>query len=377
MNTDFATAEKVSDKVFDSQIEAISNSPIMSGLLDSISGLLAILNEHRQIVAFNDSFARKLGIDNYSIVLGLRPGEAFSCVHAHKKPAGCGTTTICSTCGAAIAIVTSLEQDKPAERICALTMESNGRFVDLALIVKSHPIEIGNKRFLLLFLQDITHQQKRASLERTFFHDINNMLGGLVGASELLYEENEPSKLVQIIYHSALRLKKEVDIQRYLLQSDDAGDIYKPIMRDVEIFQITNELKQFFANHPIAKKKSLETKTPSTTQSIKTDLSLLLRVLCNMISNAFEATDINGIVKLWIENNDNTLSFCIWNNKQIPDDISLRIFQRNFSTKPGEGRGIGTYSMKLFGEQILGGKVNFTTSSQNGTIFRYSQLNMI
>jgi sensor histidine kinase regulating citrate/malate metabolism len=33
------------------------------------------------------------------------------------------------------------------------------------------------------------------------------------------------------------------------------------------------------------------------------------------------------------------------------------------------GRGIGTYSMKLFGEKYLKGKVWFTSSAENGTSF--------
>ena len=47
----------------------------------------------------------------------------------------------------------------------------------------------------------------------------------------------------------------------------------------------------------------------------------------------------------------------------------MKIFQRSFSTK-GEGRGLGTYSMKLLTERYLGGRVSFTTSADEGTIFK-------
>ncbi|MDR3555950.1 MAG: ATP-binding protein [Syntrophobacteraceae bacterium] len=40
--------------------------------------------------------------------------------------------------------------------------------------------------------------------------------------------------------------------------------------------------------------------------------------------------------------------------------------------KSGPGRGLGAYSMKLFGEDILGGKVGFTSSEVDGTVFRFS-----
>jgi sensor histidine kinase regulating citrate/malate metabolism len=91
-----------------------------------------------------------------------------------------------------------------------------------------------------------------------------------------------------------------------------------------------------------------------------------------MITNALEATAEEGIVKVWLEQKDGLLSFCMWNRQVIPPHIALRVFQRNFSTKEGAGRGIGTYSMKLFGEKILGGQVSFTTSPEEGTVFRFS-----
>ncbi len=49
--------------------------------------------------------------------------------------------------------------------------------------------------------------------------------------------------------------------------------------------------------------------------------------------------------------------------------MARRIFQRNFSTKAEAGRGIGTFSMKLLGEEVLGGKVSFTSTENDGTVF--------
>jgi len=49
--------------------------------------------------------------------------------------------------------------------------------------------------------------------------------------------------------------------------------------------------------------------------------------------------------------------------------VALRVFQRSFSTKAGQGRGLGTFSMKLFGENYLGGRVSFTSLQEAGTTF--------
>lgn len=342
MDTYFALAERVNEKEIATEIKIVSQNPLVSGLLHSISGLLAVLDEHRQIVALNDSFLQMLGVDDPAKVLGLRPGEALQCIHAHDEPAGCGTTKSCSTCGAAIAIVSSLGQNKPVERTCALSANRGGKEVDIALLVKSHPIVIDKKKFLLLFLQDITKQQQRAALERTFFHDINNMLSMLLGTAELLVL-NEPSELAKTVHQASQRLMNEVAIQRCLSESESRD--YLPVWLEITTGQILEELHSFFDNHPAAIGKNINISESYPNVSIKTDYSLLLRVLCNMIINALEATAENGEVKIWLEHEGDFLSFCVWNDQEIPQDVTNRIFQRNFSTKEQAGRGIGTYSM--------------------------------
>jgi signal transduction histidine kinase len=129
------------------------------------------------------------------------------------------------------------------------------------------------------------------------------------------------------------------------------------------------ELATIFATHPAARGKRLEAGRAPTT-GLTTDLSLLLRVLTNMLTNAFEATPDGGEVKLWAEEQGAGIVFHVWNRAPIPPEIALRVFQRHFSTKAEYGRGLGTYAMKLVGERMLGGKVDFQTSAEEGTVFR-------
>jgi len=369
MDTYFASPDRSTDKELAAEIKTVGSNPVISALLQSISGLLAIVDRNRQIIAVNDSLLNMLGLDDPQQVLGLRPGEVLQCVHAHDDPAGCGTTEYCSTCGAAIAMVASIEKGIPAERLCALSAERKGRMIDMALLIRAQPIEVDSTRFILLFVKDVTRQQQRAALERTFYHDINNVLGMLVQASELLVAENTTA-LASTIHQAAFRLLREVAIQHSLTESS-AGS-YQPMWAEFTTQQIFKELKSFFANHPAANDINVEFVENHAAITIKTDISLLLRVLCNMIINALEATDREGLVKIWPEYNGETLNFCVWNASLVPPDIANRIFQRNFSTKAQAGRGIGTYSMKLFGEKILGGKVDFISSAKDGTIFRFT-----
>ncbi len=60
----------------------------------------------------------------------------------------------------------------------------------------------------------------------------------------------------------------------------------------------------------------------------------------------------------------------MWNRQPIPERTVPRIFERYFSTKAGDGRGLGTFAMKLLGETLLQGEVTFSTSKRDGTVFR-------
>ncbi len=370
MKTYFAPAERLSKKELKEKIEAIGRNPVIDSLMKTVSGFLAVLDEHRQIMAVNYTFLKFLGINDPYKVFGLRLGEAINCIHARKEPGGCGTSKFCSTCGAAIAIIACLEKRQPAERICAATVWKNRKRIELCFRVRSYPVRFEEDQFLLLFLEDITNQHRLAALENTFFHDINNILHVLVGTVDLLEEKDSKydRQLIGRIKQSVFRLKKEVEMQQVLSQTDLRN--CQPVPNNVSLKQVTKELKEFFSGHPAARERSLSLPKKVSSLSLTTDYSLLLRVLTNMLLNAFESTKAGGKVKLWIEAKKNRVSFCVWNKAPIPQDVRRRIFQRHFTTKEGAGRGIGTYAIKLFGEQFLNGKVTFKTSKAEGTVFR-------
>jgi hypothetical protein len=207
MKTHYAPAERAEAGEFEDQIDLVSKDPVVESLLQAAAGLIAVLNERRQVVAINDTFLRKLGIEDPRLALGLRHGEVLACVHSEDEPHGCGTTKFCETCGAAVAIVASLGEQRPMERTCAIATRRGGQEVDVALSVRSQPMTIRGQRFLLIFLQDVTQETQRAALERAFFHDIGNMINVLSGAAELL-ELQQPSKLATTIRHASTRLHR-------------------------------------------------------------------------------------------------------------------------------------------------------------------------
>ena len=216
-------------------------------------------------------------------------------------------------------------------------------------------------------------QQYRACLDRTFFHDINNILCALVCKSEMLARQALPSEeKLKDLHQIALRIAQEISIQNSLQKSLDVS--YKPLYGKITANSLLKEVDQVFGDHPLTARRTLSVEYGPHELVLVTDFHLASRIIINMVTNALEATPEGGKVLLSIDPQHTTVTFCVWNSGMIPEDTARRIFQRNFSTKSDMGRGFGTYSMKLFGEQVLGGTVRFESAQETGTTFRFALL---
>ena len=95
---------------------------------------------------------------------------------------------------------------------------------------------------------------------------------------------------------------------------------------------------------------------------------MLQQVLFNMLKNALEATENEGVVSAGIELLPGVVRIIIKNDQVMADMVRMQIFQRSFSTK-GNSRGLGTYSIKLLTESYLKGKAQFSSVAGEGTKF--------
>lgn len=352
------------------QVRQVRESPLIDGLLAAVSGLLAVLNEQREILAVNEHLAVELGVADPLEALGLRPGEALGCRFADGNPDGCGSGEVCASCGAALAIVAALASETAVERDCVLGLNGDGPTRDRVLRVRAAPLLLEERRLLLLTMHDRTAEVRRAELERVFLHDLDNLLQGLGGTCELLGiapPESSP-RLVADLRRLLDRLAQEVRLQRCL--SREPANLPATAPGKTSVHEVLDEVRALFADHPVARGRSLHVEDPGASRPLACDSSLLVRVVANMVTNALEASPPESVVDLRVVDGAEGLEVRVWNPGVIPAEIVPRIFQRHFSTKPGPGRGLGTHSMKLLGEGVLGGKVSFVSDEAGGTEFR-------
>jgi K+-sensing histidine kinase KdpD len=366
----FASAARATSSELERTIQRVTQSPITTALLRSATSMMCVLNEHRQVVTLNTAYLDSLDVAHSDDVIGLRPGEAMHCTHAEDNAAGCGTGAHCRHCDLVHAIVTSQQSGRTVERECIVSVrDRKGALRDISLAVRSVPLELDGEPFMVLCMTDVSQQKLHAGLERSFLHDLSNLVMALLAYSESLRTAPlaKSLPLVDDISDLTRRLSREVVVQRLLLSRDPSK--HRINWQPVKIPEMLGFLQRLFSNHPVAVTKRLVVDRSPVIEECVTDPSLLERVLTNMLMNAFEATSAGCAVKLSVAPSDDGLKFAVWNGECMSPTVSRRVFRRHFSTKKGEGRGQGTYAIKLLGETLLRGNVGFDSSPENGTTF--------
>lgn len=364
--THFAPSERLDIHLIREDF-AVLKRHFIAQTLDALPVITLLLNGSRQIVLANAQTlkATGAGIDD---VLGRRPGEAFGCVHSKEGPGGCGTSRFCSRCGAVRSIISGLEGQKNVQDCNLLRMADNG-VEALDLQVSSSPIEVEDRSYVLFCIQDLSDHKRRRTLERLFFHDMLNTVGGLRGLTEIL-SQDVPGPLKEdagFIHTTLSQLTDELLAQKDLLAAEN--NELTPVFTMIRSRSVLDWAARMGLSLSQASGKTVEVSPESDDVEFTSDPTLVRRVLGNMVKNALEASGKGDAVRLSCRLEGGGVRFTVANPAVMSEDVRLRVFQRNFSTK-GLGRGLGTYGMKLLSERYMGGSVSFTSRAPEGTRFQ-------
>jgi signal transduction histidine kinase len=365
--TCFAPSERACEDTIDKQYSVLSHHAIPV-VLNAIPIIAMVLNRQRQVVHGNRKFMDVLGISDISQALGKRPGEAFRCVHADSHPGGCGTSEFCAHCGAVRSILLGLSGTDNVQE-CAINRDTGAGIEALDLRVSSASLHLDNELYLIFSINDVSHEKRRRTLERLFFHDMLNTVGGVQGLMEFLSEE-VPEALqadARLIYRAVSQLTDEIIYQKQLLAAE-TNELETNVM-PLRCEDILDVVAATFQSGEQARDKRIEAHNSCPDVVFYSDAVLLRRVVGNMVKNALEATPAGGAVRLGCRSLPESVELWVQNAGVIPRSVQMRIFSRSFSTK-GVGRGLGTYSIKLLTERYLGGRADFTSTHEEGTIFR-------
>lgn len=367
--THFAPAlRSTSDQIL-KEHEFVASLKLFGEIFGATSGISAVIDNNRQIVYANNEFLSLLGLETLDPILGKRPGEAVSCIHAGEEPAGCGTSVACTYCGAVNAILESQKTGSKSTKECRISSAVDGKLISWNLNVTSSPITLSGNLYYIFTIRDISHEKRRSALERIFFHDLLNSASGLNGLLSILKNGSTPEEtpeLINLSEEASRDILDEILLHRQIRAAED-GDLQVKI-EPVNSVKLLSSSVGKIRSHQEGRHKKVMLTANSADIDFETDKMLFQRVIINLIKNALEATPKGGTVVAGVEDNGDKIIFRVKNDGVIPIDVQMQLFQRSFSTK-GQNRGIGTYSIKLLTENYLKGKVSFISNETEGTVF--------
>jgi signal transduction histidine kinase len=360
----FAPAERASDEELNRQLDYFADFPLLRQTLDAVPDIFLVLNAQRQIVFANKTLLDWLGLNPGDFTYGLRLGEALACIHSSESEGGCGTTEFCRTCGAVQVILSSLRGTAAVQEY--RITRTDGTALDFQ--VSATPLNLDGQVFSMFALKDISAEKRRDTLERIFFHDVLNTAGALMGFAEMLMEAApaELNMLTDRVYKLSRQIADEIIAQQDISSAEN--NELAVHLAEVDALRLLQEVAESYSQHEAAIGKQILVDPRSQAVMLTSDVTLLRRVIGNMLKNALEASEPGQTVFLRCEQQGSEVVFEVRNSAFMPRNVQLQVFQRSFSTK-GRGRGLGSYSMKLLSERYLKGRISFTTSQEEGTCF--------
>jgi signal transduction histidine kinase len=338
-----------------------------SSALEAIPAALAILNARRQVIFSNPAFRELTGFTGVEELCGLRPGEALGCRNARR---GCGDTEACAFCGAREAITRTQETGETAVRECHLAGPGDVG-MRRELLVRTTSFQIDAGRYVLLSLTDISHLRRRGALERIFFHDILNTASSLRVTLELLQRGDLPEERRSVLLDRASTvcdaLEEEIQGQKIMVSAENGTLRAQRTLIDSR--ELALQVKRQAEGLQAAEGRAVLIAPFSESFPFVSDDALVKRILLNMLKNALEAAPAGAAVSIGTQRDaEGRAVLAVHNPGSMDRAVQLQVFRRCFTTK-GEGRGLGTWGMKLLAEEYLGGRVEFSTDPEAGTSF--------
>jgi two-component system NtrC family sensor kinase len=254
--------------------------------------------------------------------------------------------------------------------------------------VWSYPIldPSGNLESVAVYEKDITEykwmQQKLVHAEKmgvlgqlaaAVAHELNNPLSGVLSFSQILLKEMDPDmpyvEDLKNIEHAALRCKKIVEDLLAFARKPETGT-HEPVGLGEVIDQILSLLRPKLE----AKDTRVELELPSSLPKLPIHPDPLHQILVNLISNAQDALEEDGVLKLKARQaKEKGRKFVLLSVQDtgpgIPQRNMKKIFEPFFTTKgPGEGTGLGLSICRRLMESF-GGSIEVSSSTDKGTTF--------
>jgi len=354
------------NKILEKIMPDRSSREFLKKIIESLSNIVIILNSERRLVYANQNINGRHFSGSKNALLNLRPGDIFECINADTSPDGCGTSAACEFCGAFRAMDISRREHKTVTSHYRIRGVKDGVNTAFNFRFTSTPFDCSDGFFYVVTMEDVSAEKRKAELEKIFHHDLMNSIGNLNGIIHLIKTKGDLEEEYIDLLETNYNIIYDTISEQKQLSLAEKGELRVKLSEIHPEDLLIETMLSYKGMHNLNGQLTLDDNLHS--DLFMSDPSLLNRILGNMIKNALEAAEENEQIVVGNSRNGEYIRFWVRNRACIPEGTRHLIFERSFSTK-GKGRGLGTYSMKILGEDYLGGKVDFTSNQEEGTTF--------
>jgi two-component system, NtrC family, nitrogen regulation sensor histidine kinase NtrY len=218
-------------------------------------------------------------------------------------------------------------------------------------------------------LTDLARKEGALSTLRSVGHDILNPVSRMKRIIGVLKAENHSSfdaDLVTSLEANVKRLSSYAEQLKFIYKNQ-VGELNK---RDsianvsVELSSLAHEL----SSDPLTQEKDLKIEC-----SVEPDLIALIppaalgRVIENLCTNSIQASSQSGTLKLLaVKKNERVVVTVSDQGHGISKDLTEKVFEAGFTSRPNQGTGLGLFVVKQICEQY-GGSVALESQENKGT----------
>ncbi len=345
--------------------KAVAHGPAgFTAFLDSLPMMIMLLNAERRVVFRNRALASFAGQNEFPFAELEHVTHGLSCPHNQRPCIPCVLDPACPYHAFAKAADATLSGQN--EAIDARFFTARHDTLELRLHASSIPL-MPSGEYVLVCVEDLTKASRHRLLEGLFFHDLLNTAGGLHGMAQLIAAD--PASAVEFnhdLLSTTEALVSQLRHQRLLIAAD--AEELDVILQPVSTQTLLSDIVHTYKHHPLGLERHIEIAPQTVDFTIETDLTLMHRILGNLVKNGLEASEPGEHIELGATSEPGLHLFWCHSPRPISRAQQKKLFLRSFSTK-GPGRGLGTFSIKLLTERYLGGHVTVHSTPSTGTRF--------
>ena len=230
-------------------------------------------------------------------------------------------------------------------------------------------IQEGFKREFYLtesLTEEIMKAEKMAyeKVIRTISHEVNNTLGGVRSVLEIAGDNSSDEEIRSVMESCDRRCES---LGNFIREYAEVVKLPLPVM---ETLDLNREISFFipFLRKMVPERISIEFNESQDKLIVRGDGSQLQQVILNIVKNAAESIEKEGIIKIKAYSETNKVVLEI-NNNGLPIDpgVSSQLFTPFFTTKPN-GKGIG---LTLVREVLANHGAEYSLFTDDGGITRF------